>query len=99
MRHLYDVVETLAQQSPDCCWVKLLQNDIQQDSIRDVTWSSLQKAVDNISTLMEDTMEEENSRSVLAYLANSDVRCAAAIIAAIKTGTKVSALRKPVKIS
>lgn len=39
---------------------------------------------------MKNETTDANGRSTWGYLATSDVRCAAAIIAAIRTGTRVS---------
>ncbi|SCO30859.1 related to nonribosomal peptide synthetase [Fusarium fujikuroi] len=89
MRHLSEVVEALAHQAADKCWVRIMQTSEERQAFCDITWSGLQSAVINFSSFMKNETADVNGRSTLAYLATSDVRCAAAIIAAIRTGTRL----------
>lgn len=89
MRRLSEVVEMLAHQSPNDCWASVMQTS-EHEGIYDITWSSLQTAVAAFSTFMESELKDNaKGRKTLAYFAASDVRCAAAIVAAIKTETEV----------
>ena len=90
MRSLTSVVDALADETPDNRWMKIPAPCGDEDVWQDISWLQLRRAVDAMAFWMKDNLGPPMQDEPVAYMAVNDIRYAFAILAAMKTGYKVS---------
>jgi hypothetical protein len=93
MRSLAAVVDRLAAEVPDSLWVKAPAFSSHGEELcwQDITWLQLSRAVDAMAHWMEAHLGQPTTENEpVAYMGVNDIRYPIAILAALKTGYKVS---------
>jgi acyl-CoA synthetase (AMP-forming)/AMP-acid ligase II len=90
MTSLTAVVDRLAAEKPQDLWVKAPGSSDGEADWHDVTWLQLARAVDAMAHWMETHLGSATENEPVAYMAIGDIRYPIVILAAMKTGYKVS---------
>jgi acyl-CoA synthetase (AMP-forming)/AMP-acid ligase II len=86
-------VDHLARIQPDKPFVSFPRTDTLSDGFRDITWGVFGNAVSRAAHWMDTLPSKRCDFETLAYFGDSDIRYFILVLAANKTGYKVSGLQ------
>lgn len=86
------VLDELAEKDPDRVYAAIPKTSDVKDGYQDVSVADLACCVDFMAKWLEDKFGRSNSFETITYIGLSDLRGPATLLAAIKTGHKVSYL-------
>ncbi|KAI7968473.1 hypothetical protein EIK77_006492 [Talaromyces pinophilus] len=89
------LLEDGAKSTPDRVWAKFpVSNTTYEHGFRAATYSQMLNAANKVAWILDQTVGKSTAFDTLAYLGPSDLRYHIVLLAAMKTGYKVSNLEK-----